>query len=105
MRYRIQPVAGVQELGADAVAGKSPNYLFDELPGLLAQGPIEFKLTVQVAAAGDVTNDNTVKWPEERKVVELGTISLGEHPGGQCRAAKANHFRPYPSCRRRGSLG
>ncbi len=79
VRYRIQPVAGVKELGtdADAVAGKSADFLYEELKGRLAAGtPVEFKLTAQVAEAGDVTNDNTAKWPETREVVELGTISL-----------------------------
>lgn len=76
VRYRIQPVAGVQELEADAVAGKSPDFLYEELRARLAAGPVEFKLTAQVAEAGDVTNDNTAKWPETREVVELGTISL-----------------------------
>ncbi len=76
VRYRIVPVAGLRELSADEVAGRPANYLFEGLPALVAQGPLEFKLTVQVAEEGDVTNDNTAKWPETRRVVELGTISL-----------------------------
>ena len=46
------------------------------MPETLKSGPIQFKMVAQVAEKGDVTNDNTVKWPEDRKVVELGTISL-----------------------------
>ena len=33
-------------------------------------------MLVQVAAPGDVTDDATVHWPEDRQVVELGTIEL-----------------------------
>ncbi|HEX7158660.1 MAG TPA: catalase family peroxidase [Edaphobacter sp.] len=75
-RYTIVPEAAEEHLSADAAAAKGPNYLFDELTERLAKGPIKFKLTVQVAEDGDAVNDNTVHWPAERKVVELGSITL-----------------------------
>ena len=37
---------------------------------------VKFRLPAQVAAAGDSINDGSVVWPTERKLVELGTISL-----------------------------
>jgi len=40
------------------------------------QGPILFKILVQVAAPSDVTDDATVHWPDDRKLVELGTLEL-----------------------------
>ncbi|KUI53753.1 Catalase-related peroxidase [Cytospora mali] len=69
VRYRVEPVAGAKR--------ESPTYLVDGVPGLIEQqGPIAYRLTAQVAAEGDVTDDCTVRWPESRRVVELGTISL-----------------------------
>ena len=96
VRYRIQPVAGVQELDADAVAGKGPEYLFEELDSRLAAGPVEFKLTAQVAQAGDVTNDNTAKWPETREVVELGTVVLTGALEDNAAQQKTIIFDPVP---------
>jgi catalase len=75
-RYVMVPEAAEEHLSTDAAAAKGPNYLFDELTQRLVKGPIGFKINVQIAEAGDVVNDNTVHWPAERKVVELGTISL-----------------------------
>jgi catalase len=31
---------------------------------------------VQIAEAGDITDDATIHWPEDRKLVEFGTLEL-----------------------------
>jgi catalase len=75
-RYRIMPVAGLQSLTAEQSAHEPPNYLMDELPRRLAQGPIQFRLSVQLAEAGDPINDDTQVWPDSRPQVQLGVLSL-----------------------------
>lgn len=76
VRYRIVPEAGVQTLSEEEVKGKSETYLFDEIPERLLADSIRFKLLAQVAQVGDPTDDATKHWPEEREVVELGTVKL-----------------------------
>lgn len=66
----------MQTLDDEVVKEQSANYLQDEFKTRLAEGPISFKIAAQVAADGDVTDDNTVHWPENREVVELGTFKL-----------------------------
>lgn len=80
VRYRIAPEAGVETLSEDEVQGKSETYLFDEIAERLSASSsiIEFKLLAQVARAGDPTDDATQHWPEDREVVQLGTIELKE---------------------------
>lgn len=78
VRYRIAPEAGVQTLSEEEVKGKSETYLFDEIPRRLEGSGIQFKLLAQVAQAGDPTDDATAHWPEDREVVELGTVELKE---------------------------
>lgn len=75
-RYRIVPEAGNDHLDDAAAASKSANYLFDELAERVAKGPIKFKVLVQLANEGDVVDDATVHWPEDRTQFELGTIAL-----------------------------
>jgi catalase len=76
LRYRIVPVAGEQYVTEEELTTKSKTYLFDETSKRLESGPIEFKLLAQIAEDGDVTDNATVIWPEERKVVELGLIKV-----------------------------
>jgi catalase len=75
-RYQILPVAGIKHLDSSSAAKLSPNYLFDELSHRIARGPIKYRLVVQLANPGDQTNDGSMVWPDDRKRVELGTISL-----------------------------
>ena len=73
---QILPVSGAQHLDASAAKAKAPNFLFEELPTRLAEGPAKFRLVLQLASPGDRTDDSTVVWPDDRKIVELGTITL-----------------------------
>lgn len=78
VRYRIAPEAGVETLSEGEVKGKSETYLFDEIPQRVEGSSVKFELLAQVAQAGDPTDDATKHWPDDREVVELGTIELKE---------------------------
>jgi catalase len=93
-RYQILPVAGEHALTAAEVAKVDANYLMDELPKRIAAGPVKFKLVVQVAKEGDVTNDATVLWPADREIVELGVISLTATEKDQVKEQKALLYNP-----------
>jgi catalase len=75
-RYRIIPDAGNNHLDDATAATKGPNYLFDELPERLAKGPIKFEILAQLANDGDIVDDVTIHWPDERPLLHLGTVSL-----------------------------
>lgn len=95
-RYRIIPATGVEHLDAAASAAKSPNYLFDELRERVAKTPIEFRLLVQLAEAGDVVDDATANWPANRPLLELGTIALTSPVADNASEEKHIIFDPIP---------
>ena len=94
VRYQIVPVGGEQALSETDAAKAAPNYLMDELPARIARGPVKFRLLAQVAEEGDPINDGSAVWPAERKLVELGTISLTKTAGDQMKEQKALLFNP-----------
>ncbi len=94
MRYQILPVNGQELLSADEVAKVTPNYLFEELPKRLKKGEAKFRLLAQIAAKNDVVNDPTVIWPNDRKLIELGVISLEAPVADNVAAEKALAFNP-----------
>jgi catalase len=75
-RYRILPIAGNEYLDDAGAAAKGPNFLMDEIQPRVAKEPVKFRLVVQLGEDGDVTDDATVRWPESRKLLTLGEISL-----------------------------
>jgi len=75
-RYQIVPVGGNQYLDDDAAKAKSPNFLRDELGPRLERTPAKFRLLLQLPSPGDRTDDSTMVWPEDRKKIELGVITV-----------------------------
>jgi catalase len=75
-RYRIVPESGPAFISSEEAAKRPPNALADNLTASLAQGPVKFRLLVQLAAADDPTTDATKVWPDDRPTVELGVIAV-----------------------------
>lgn len=95
-RYRIVPVEGVNHLDDAAAASKGPNFLFEELQERIVKRPIEFRIQVQLAEVGDVVDDATIHWPEERRVVEFGTMKLTAPVAEDVAEQKKIIFDPIP---------
>jgi catalase len=95
-RYRIVPEAGIDHLTDAQMAAKSATYLFDELAERIAKGPIVFRIAAQLANDGDVTDDATIHWPEDRKVMDLGTITLTKPVADNEHEQKHIIFDPIP---------
>jgi catalase len=92
-RYVVTPEKLVHLNAADA-AKKSPTYLIDDLPQRLAKRPITFHIKAQLAAPGDATKDPTIAWPDDRKVVDLGTLTITKVVADSLAAEKKLLFIP-----------
>jgi catalase len=75
VRYVMTPEKAVT-LTADEAARRPPNFLVDDLPQRIAKRPVVFHLKAQLAAPGDQTQDPSQPWPADRKVVDLGVLTL-----------------------------
>lgn len=93
VRYLMAPERAVHLDAADA-AKRAPDFLMDELPERLQRGPVTFTLKAQLAVAGDPTNDATKPWPADRKVVELGMLTIDKAVPNSAEAQKSLLFLP-----------
>jgi catalase len=75
-RYRIRPDGSGEYLDAAAAAGQTPGFLFDDIQERVSKAPVKMQIAVQVAAAGDVVDDSTVRWPNDRPEVSFGSLEL-----------------------------
>jgi catalase len=75
-RYQIVPVSGRHDLSDAEAKTRSANYLIEDLKTRLAAGPIRFRLVVQLPNMGDPTNDPSLVWPDDRRTIDAGTISI-----------------------------
>jgi len=93
-RWRIVPELGVETL--DDAESKVKDFLQHELASRLKEGPVEFKLIAQIAEDGDEVDDSTVRWPETRPLVELGTLKLTSYVYDSAQKVKYMIFDPVP---------
>jgi catalase len=93
VRFLIVPER-VAHLDPGEAAKRPPDFLMTELPDRLKTGPVTFRVKAQLAAAGDPTNDPSKPWPADRRVVELGTLTLDKAVADSREAEKVLLFLP-----------
>jgi len=93
VRYQMMPERVAHLAAADA-AKQPPNFLMDELPERLKRGPAMFHLMAQIAAAGDSTKDPTIPWPNDRKVMDLGVLTIDKAVPNSAEVEKKLLFMP-----------
>jgi catalase len=93
VRYVIAPEKLVH-ISAEEAAKQSPDYLFDDLARRIAQKPLVFRVKAQLAQAGDQTNDASKPWPDDRKLVDLGVLTLTRVVPDSAQAQKKLLFLP-----------
>ena len=93
-RYKIIPVAGEHRLSDQEAKGKAADFLIDELKARLPKEPAKFRLIAQLPNPGDPTNDSSLVWPDDRKTVDLGVITIAEVVEDNAAAERALAFDP-----------
>jgi catalase len=74
-RYHMTPER-VAHLTTDEAANKAPNFLIDEIQERLKKGPVTFHLKAQLAEPSDQTSDGSKPWPDDRKQVDMGELTI-----------------------------
>lgn len=93
VRYEMVPER-TQYLAPEEAQKQPPDFLVDELRERLKQGKVTFHLKAQLAAPGDATADASQPWPRDRKVVELGELTIDKAVPDSAEAEKALLFLP-----------
>jgi catalase len=93
VRYVIAPEKLVH-ITPEEAAKLSPNYLFDDLTRRIVQKPLVFHLKAQLAEPGDQTKDASEPWPADRKLVDLGVLTLTHVVPNSAAAEKKLLFLP-----------
>ena len=93
VRYLLVPEKAVH-LASEEAAKQPPDFLSDELTQRIARKPVVFHLKAQLAEPSDQTKDGSQPWPDDRKVVELGVLTLNMTVPNSLEAEKKLLFVP-----------
>jgi catalase len=76
VRWSLLPTAQVVPISPDDLAKRGPDFLEQEIVDRVRGGPLHWTMVVTVANPGDPTSDPTKAWPEDRRTVEVGTLTV-----------------------------
>lgn len=66
----------VPQQTAPAPRPGDPNGLFDAVVRQLRDGPLRWRMMITVAGPGDPLTDATLPWPDDRRTIDVGTLTL-----------------------------
>ena len=75
-------------------ASVGKDYLFDDLIRTLAQRPLNWRLVLTIGEPGDPTNDATKPWPQSRRSIDAGTITISAVQTEEAGNARDINFDP-----------
>jgi catalase len=87
VRWSLLPVAQPVPVSPEDLAKRGPDFLEQEITERVRGGPQRWMM-VSVANPGDPTADPSKAWPEDRRAIEVGTLTVQQiepEPDGPCR--------------------
>jgi len=94
IRYQFIPVDGEKFLTPDEVRNAGPDYLSQEIAVRVGKGPVKFKMYAQIAEKGDQVADPGIAWPDSRKRILLGILTINKIAQNTLASDKALSFNP-----------
>jgi len=75
VRWSLIPAARPVPVPPEELARRGPNFLEEEIAERIKSGPLRWTMVVTLANPGDPTADPSKAWPDDRRKVEVGTLS------------------------------
>jgi catalase len=88
VRWSLLPAAQPVPISPDELAKRGPNFLEQEIAERVRGGPLHWTMVVTVANPGDPTRDPSKSWPENRRAIDVGTLTVQQiqpERDGPCR--------------------
>jgi len=88
VRWSLLPAVQPVPISSDDLAKRGPNFLEQEITERVRGGPLHWTMVVTVANPGDPTADPSRAWPEDRRTVNVGTLTVQQiepERNGPCR--------------------
>ena len=94
VRWRFVPQDGEKRLSDAELKSSPPNFLEQALIEKTKQQPVKWDMMVTIGEAGDTEDNPTVAWPENRKMVKAGTLTISAATPQKGAACEKINFDP-----------
>jgi catalase len=88
VRWSLLPAAQPVSVSPDDLAKRGPDFLEEEISQRVGSGPIRWTMVVTVSNPGDPTADPSKASPDDRRTIEVGTLTVQQvqaERDGPCR--------------------
>jgi catalase len=88
VRWSLLPTTQPVAVSPNDLAKRGPDFLAQDIKDRVRSGPQHWIMNVTVANSGDPTADPSKTWPEDRRTVEVGTLTVQQiqaERDGPCR--------------------
>ncbi len=75
-KWEFQPDAGVLGISAEDFAGRADDFLSSDLRADVAKAPLRWRMVLVIGEDGDRLTDPTLLWPEKRRRIAVGTLTI-----------------------------
>src|SRR6202453_1595503 len=76
IRWSLVPAAQPVPISPDELAKRGPDALEQEITQRVAAGPQRWSMVITIASPDDPTADPNKAWPEDRRTVQVGTLTV-----------------------------
>jgi catalase len=76
VRWSLLPAAQPVPISQEDLAKRGPDFLEQEITERVRGGPQRWTMVVSVANPGDPTADPSKAWPEDRRTIEVGSLTV-----------------------------
>jgi catalase len=87
VRWQFVPQDGEKRLTDDELKSSPPNFLEQALINRTKQGPVRWSMMVSIGEPGDPEDNPTLAWPESRKQIKAGILTISSampQKGAEC---------------------
>jgi catalase len=88
VRWSLLPAAQPVQISPDDLTKRGSDFLEQEITERVRGGPLRWTMVVSVANPSDPTTDPSKAWPEDRRAIEVGTLTVQQiqaERDGPCR--------------------
>jgi catalase len=88
VRWSLLPSARPVSVPPDELSSRAPDFLEQEIAQRIKGGPLAWTLVIKMAEPGDPTADPSQEWPQNRRTVDVGTLTVQDiepEANGPCR--------------------
>ncbi len=87
VRWRFVPEDGVKQLSEDQLKSSPKSFLEQRLIARTKHGPVRWDMWLTIGKHGDPENNPTLAWPDNRKEIKVGVLTISSampQQGAEC---------------------